>query len=91
MRIKGIVHRDLKLENILYSNADGNFKIADFGLAMKTNSKYTKIVGTPGYMAPELLVKSEFKIADIRSDIYSMGLIFYEIFTGSQFYHGSSK
>lgn len=52
LRIKGIVHRDLKLENILFSSTDGNFKIADFGLAIKVNQPETKIVGTPGYMAP---------------------------------------
>ena len=59
LRIKGIVHRDLKLGNILYSQTDGNFKIADFGFAKAVNSKYNKIVGTPGYMAPELLNKGE--------------------------------
>ena len=52
LRIKGIVHRDIKLENILYSQTDGNFKIADFGLAIKVDQLETKIVGTPGYMAP---------------------------------------
>ena len=85
------MHRDLKLENIVYSKKDGNFKIADFGLAMKNNTKYTKIVGTFGYMAPELFTKSDLKVTDLRSDIYSMGLIFYEIFTGCQFYKGNSQ
>ena len=77
LRIKGIVHRDLKLENILYSTTDGNYKICDFGLAIKTNAKYTKIVGTSGYLAPELFEKGDCKVADLLSDIYSMGLIFF--------------
>lgn len=54
LRIKGIVHRDLKPENILYSRTDGNFKIGDFGLSRKVGTKCNKIVGTPGYMAPEI-------------------------------------
>ena len=57
LRIKGIVHRDLKPENILYSKKDGNYKIGDFGLATKVDASFDKIVGTPGYMAPELLHK----------------------------------
>ena len=54
------------------------YKIADFGLSKRVGEKLQKIAGTPGYMAPELL-KSESKemTADIKSDIYSMGLIFY--------------
>ncbi len=48
------MHRDIKPENILYSEKDGNYKICDFGLALKVGEKMTKISGTPGYMAPEL-------------------------------------
>ena len=55
LRIKGVVHRDIKPENILYSKKQGNYKLADFGLAMKAEDKIKKISGTPGYMAPELL------------------------------------
>ena len=53
LRIKGIVHRDLKPENILYSKKDNCYKIADFSLAITENEPTTKIVGTPGYLAPE--------------------------------------
>ena len=79
MRLKGIVHRDLKPENILYSKSDGNFKIGDFNLAKKIGYKQEKTVGTPGYIAPELfrLKKSSTLDANIISDIYSMGLIFF--------------
>jgi len=52
LRIKGIVHRDIKPENILYSKKDGNYKIGDFGLALKVGEKTTKLSGTPGYIAP---------------------------------------
>lgn len=58
LRLKGIVHRDIKPENILYSEKDGNYKIGDFGMALKIGEKITKISGTPGYMAPELLENS---------------------------------
>lgn len=80
LRIKGIVHRDLKPQNILYSEKDGNYKIADFGFSVKAGQKLEKIAGTPGYIAPELLrEKSSEIVADIKSDMYSMGLIFYEM------------
>ena len=52
LRLKNIVHRDLKLENILYSKTEGTFKIGDFGYAKLNESKVEKIVGTPGYIAP---------------------------------------
>lgn len=91
LRIKGIVHRDIKPENILYSKKDGNYKIGDFGLAMKVGEKTTKLSGTPGYIAPEFFQKQNEEVeADIKSDIYSMGLTLYEIFTSKQFYSGQS-
>ena len=80
LRVSGIVHRDLKPENILYSKTDGNFKIADFGLARKINTKIDKVVGTPGYIAPEVLCKNKSTELDLKSDIYSMGLIFFEMY-----------
>lgn len=80
LRIKGIVHRDLKPENILYSKKDNNYKIADFGISKFVGQKLDTIAGTPGYIAIELLKeRSGEKIADFKSDIYSMGLIFYEM------------
>lgn len=79
LRIKGIVHRDIKPENIIHSSTDGNWKICDFGMAEHAGEKIIKISGTPGYMAPELLKKDCQPEADIHSDIYSMGLTFYEM------------
>lgn len=80
LRIKGIVHRDLKPENILYSKTYGTFTIADFGVAAWQSEMQEKIVGTPGYIAPEMfkISKSNPLPANISSDIYAAGLIIYE-------------
>jgi serine/threonine protein kinase len=79
---QGIVHRDLKPENIMV-DANGNVKIMDFGIArsMEAVTRMTgSMVGTPQYMAPEQVGG---KTVDYRTDIYSLGLILYEMFTGS--------
>lgn len=79
---QGIVHRDLKPENIMV-DANGNVKIMDFGIArsMEAVTRLTgSMVGTPQYMAPEQVAG---KPVDYRTDIYSLGLILYEMFTGS--------
>lgn len=84
LRLKGIVHRDLKPQNILYSKKDGNYKIADFGLSRRAGDRIDKIAGTPGYIAPELLTGQIGELeADIKSDIYSMGLVFFEMYAFS--------
>src|SRR5271156_2594085 len=80
---QGIVHRDLKPENIMI-DAQGNVKIMDFGIArsMEAVTRLTgSMVGTPAYMAPEQVGG---KPVDYRTDIYSLGLIMYEVFTGAQ-------
>jgi serine/threonine protein kinase len=84
---RGIVHRDIKPENILI-DTQGRVKIADFGLAklMRADTAAPALtlsrhaVGTPQYMAPEQIEKPE--TVDHRADIYSLGVVFYEMLTG---------
>ena len=85
-----VVHRDIKPANILIGPNDV-VKVVDFGLAAaasQTDSRITKsglLVGTPTYMAPEQI---RAKKIDCRTDIYSMGVMMYELFTGSPPYKG---
>lgn len=80
---QGIVHRDLKPENVMIDR-QGNVKIMDFGIArsMEAATRLTgSMMGTPAYMAPEQVTG---KLIDYRTDIYALGLILYEMFTGAQ-------
>jgi ABC-type sugar transport system substrate-binding protein len=89
---KHIIHRDLKPSNILLDDA-GNAYLTDFGLAklVEGETEITKsgtVVGTPAYMSPEQLRGEKI---DHRSDIYSLGVVFYQMVTGKQpFEMGSS-
>nr|WP_269439035.1 PASTA domain-containing protein [Arthrobacter caoxuetaonis] len=82
----GLVHRDVKPENVLLAGS-GAIKIADFGLAraVTTSTNTGTLVGTVAYLAPELVTGAG---ADARSDIYSAGIMLYEMLTGVQPFTG---
>jgi tetratricopeptide (TPR) repeat protein/tRNA A-37 threonylcarbamoyl transferase component Bud32 len=87
---QGILHRDIKSDNLMML-PDGNIKVLDFGIArMVTSPALTKtgdILGTVEYMAPEQILGEEM---DQRSDIYSVGVVLYEMLTGELPFTGSS-
>jgi len=77
----GILHRDLKPANVMLDDR-GNVRITDFGLAAPATDLHHELdAGTPGYMAPEQLAGKEITA---RSDLYALGLVLYEIFTGKR-------
>ena len=77
---KGVLHRDLKPANIMIDGR-GQVRITDFGLAQLASEGEREIAGTPAYMAPEQITRGE---TSIQSDLYSLGLILYEVFTGKR-------
>lgn len=85
---KGIIHRDIKPENVLLGE-DGSLKIVDFGIAKTANdplnqrtnlTRTRQVLGTPHYVAPEQIEAPE--LVDHRIDLYSLGVLFYELLTG---------
>lgn len=81
----GTIHRDIKPSNVMTDEDGKHVKVMDFGLARRTSdmtqtTRTGQIVGTIGYLAPERFLS---KPADIRSDLYSVGVVMYEIFTGT--------
>ena len=87
----GILHRDLKPGNIMLRE-DGSIALIDFGLATRTARKQDitgrgEIIGTPYYMSPE---QGRGHAVDERSDVYSLGIMFYEMLTGERPYGGAN-
>jgi serine/threonine protein kinase/Tfp pilus assembly protein PilF len=86
----GVVHRDLKPQNIMLDK-EGNARIMDFGIARSLKAKGLTgagvMIGTPEYMSPE---QAEVKEVDQRSDIYSLGVILYEMVTGRVPFEGET-
>ncbi|OLC47633.1 MAG: hypothetical protein AUH43_11275, partial [Acidobacteria bacterium 13_1_40CM_65_14] len=79
---RGVLHRDLKPANVML-DGDGHVRITDFGLAVATGDANAVRAGTPQYMAPEQLAG---QAASIKTDIYALGLVLFEIFTGKRAY-----
>lgn len=80
---QNVVHRDIKPANLMYEPESDSLKITDFGIARITDSSKTKtgmVLGTPSYMSPEQLAG---KKVDGRSDLFSLGVMFYQLLTGS--------
>jgi serine/threonine-protein kinase len=85
-----VVHRDIKPANIMYEPESDQVKVTDFGIARITDSSRTKtgmVLGTPSYMSPEQLAGARI---DGRSDLYSLGVTFYQMCCGQLPFSGES-
>ena len=88
-----MVHRDIKPDNIMFA-ADGSAKLADLGIAKSSDEQDTmltmaaSVFGTPAYMSPEQA--NDSSTVDSRADIYSLGIVFFEMLSGVRPYYGNS-
>ena len=89
----GFIHRDIKPENIMIRN-DGSVKLLDFGIARFAEDEgltMTKsLVGSPAYMSPEQAMDEQEQILDHRSDLFSLGIVLFELVSDELPYHGSN-
>jgi tRNA A-37 threonylcarbamoyl transferase component Bud32 len=87
---QGVTHRDIKPGNILYATGPTDVRISDFGLAINLGSETTQVtgVGSPAYMSPEQI---RDEVVDHRTDLYSLGVVMYQMLSGTLPYRGSNK
>ncbi len=86
----GVTHRDMKPGNLLYASAPIDVRIGDFGLALNVGAETTQItgVGSPAYMSPEQIRE---ELVDHRTDLYSLGVVMYQMLAGRLPFQGSNK
>jgi tRNA A-37 threonylcarbamoyl transferase component Bud32 len=87
---QGVTHRDIKPGNILYASGPTDVRIGDFGLALNRGAETTQVtgVGSPAYMSPEQI---RDELVDWRTDLYSLGVVMYQMLSGRLPYRGTNK